>query len=121
MIASGQSPVAGYGRFEQYKDRVKYPGDLKPARPVNLKLNGDMLDNYDYDVQGDGTVRVGMVGGDTKAREIATYHNDGTPNMAQRKIVPGRGETWATSIMRAISDAYSKRLAKLIRQSNSSS
>ncbi len=117
-ISEGLSPVRGYGRFERYKDRTRYPGKLKPARPVNLELSGDMLKGYDYRITTDDTIEVGMVGGSAFDKEKAQYHNDGTPNMAQRKLVPGDGEEWSVSIMRSIRDLYGKRLEEIIRQSN---
>lgn len=116
-IADGISPVRDYGRFERYKDRAKYPGRLKPARPVNLWLTGSMLKGYQFRVIGD-IVEVGMVSGSARDKEIAGYHNEGTPNMAQRKIVPGEGEEWSIRIMRTIRDLYGKRLEQLIKASN---
>lgn len=164
LIASGQSPVEGYGRFEGYSDsysnqikgnqkaRVKAAvakavarvaksskakqkivgnkakakaKDLeqkygKKVRPVNLFLVGDMLDGYDYRIQGD-VIEVGMVSGSQESKDIASYHNDGTSKMPQRKIVPGQGERFTVTIMRAIADVYGKRLADLIRQSGKNS
>lgn len=118
-IAEGLSPVRGYGRFERYKDRKKYPGDRKPSRPVNLYLTGSMLRGYWYRLGREkNTVEVGMVRGSSSDKEKAKAHNEGTEYMAQRKIVPGEGEEWSVTIMRAIRDVYSNRLANLIRQSN---
>lgn len=119
MISEGQSPVKGYGRFERYKDRAKYPGGQKDATPVNLYLSGDMMDAYDYKLSGrQEGVEVGVVRGSSEVKERAGYHQEGTENMAQRRMVPGEGEEWATSIMRRIAEIWSKRLADLIRQSN---
>jgi hypothetical protein len=121
-ISEGLSPVRGYGRFERYKDRKKYPGNRKAPRPVNLYgADGSphMLDGYDFKIgQKKDTIEIGMVKGSADKKEIAQYHQDGTPNMAQRKLVPGDGEEWSVSIMRKISDLYSQRLAKIIRQGN---
>ncbi len=117
-ISQGLSPVRGQGRFEKYKDRTKYPGDLKEARPVNLNLTGDMLRGYGYRLTEKDTIEVGMVRGSQFDKEKAQFHQDGTANMAQRKIVPDAGEEWSVSIMRKIRDVYGKRLADLIRQSN---
>jgi hypothetical protein len=118
LISEGQSPVRGYGRFERYKDRTKYPGSLKSARPVNLYLTGEMLAGFSFRKRADGVVEAGMVKGSSDRKEIAAYHNEGTPNMAQRRIVPGEGEEWTISIMRKIRDVYEKRLSEVIRQSN---
>lgn len=164
LIASGQSPVDGYGRFEGYsasyqaeikgnqKARVKAAvakavakvsksskakkkivgnkarakaKDLeqkygKKVRPINLFLTGEMLDGYDYRIQGD-VIEVGMVSGSQDRKDIASYHNDGTSKMPQRKIVPGPGESFTITIMRAIADVYGSRLADLIRQSGKNS
>lgn len=118
LIATGQSPVQGYGRFEAYKDRTKYPGKLKDARPVNLFLSGDMLDAYDYRAGKRDSIDVGVIKGSPAVRERAQAHNDGEGHLPQRRIVPGQGEKWAVSIMRRISDVWSRRLGELIRQSN---
>ena len=119
MIGEGQSPVRGYGRYTRYKDRKSYPGDLKPARPVNLELTGEMLQGYDFKISNKpDTIEVGMVRGSAFAKEKAGYHQTGTSVMAQRKLVPGDNEEWAVSIMRRIRDIYGKRLEFLIRQSN---
>lgn len=123
-ISEGLSPVRGYGRFERYKDPKKYPGQLPPAlkknqRPVNLWLTGEMLKGYWYKISAKpNTIEVGMVQGSAFAKEKAGYHQDGTPNMAQRKLVPSEDEEWSVSIMRKIRDLYGKRLQDLIRQSN---
>ena len=38
LIATGQSPIKGNGRFPAYKDPKKYPGKRKSRSPVNLAL-----------------------------------------------------------------------------------
>lgn len=118
-IASGLSPVRGYGRFERYKNRKKYPGDLKSARPVNLNLTGAMLRAFGYRIGREkDTIEVGMIRGSASDLAKAKAHQEGTEHMAQRRMVPGEGEEWTVSIMRKIRNVYSKRLANLIRQSN---
>ena len=121
LIAGGQSPVRGYGRFERYKDAKKYPGKLKDQRPVNLYLTGKMIAGYGWRNKSNTSIEVGMTKGSSKDKEIAGYHNDGTDVMAQRKIVPADDEEWNVSIMNNIRDLYSNRLASLIRQSNKKS
>lgn len=117
-IAEGQSPVRGHGRFERYKDRKKYPGELKPQRPVNLLLTGEMLRGYGYKARPDGVVEVGMVDGSRQRKEVAALHNEGTPNMAMRRMNPQDGEEWSVRIMRAIKELYGKRLTQIIKASN---
>lgn len=121
MISQGQSPVRGHGRFERYKDRNKYPGDLKPHRPVNLKLTGEMLAGLTFKRKDANTIEVGYLRASQKRKEIAGYHMSGTDNMAMRRTIPQEGEEWAVSIMRALRDLYGKRLETLIKRSNKSS
>ncbi len=130
MISEGQSPVEGYGRFEKYSDAYqkairskKNPGlgVGKTVRPINLYLQGDLMEAYDYRVTADKSVEVGVIGGSKKTREIAGYHNEGTPTMPQRRIVPGDGENFAITIMRKIRDLYGAQIEKIIRQTNKKS
>jgi hypothetical protein len=119
MIDSGLSPVRGYGRFERYKDRKKYPGKQKDARPVNLYLSGEMLDKgYGFRRKGNESIEIGMVKGSEKRKKIAGYHNEGTDDMAMRRFIPQEGEEYAVRVMRVIRDQFSQRLQKLISRSN---
>ncbi len=119
LIAAGISPVRGEGRFERYKDRKKYPGKLKDARPVNLYLSGEMLDDgFGFRQKGEKSIEVGMVKGSEERKKIASYHMDGTPTMAARPFVPQEGQEWAVSIMRKIADLFQKRLQELLFASN---
>lgn len=121
MIAEGQSPVRGHGRFERYKDRHKYPGDLKPHRPVNLNLTGEMLEGLTFRQKSSSVLEVGFIKGSSERKKIAEYHTSGTEHMAMRRVIPQEGEEWAVKIMRKLRDLYSKRLTQLIRKSNQSS
>jgi hypothetical protein len=164
MIAEGQSPVRGHGRFEAYKAQGrataiekerkaavkgtsakslerfaanakasaasaaakkgypwsamgKYPD--KKVRPVNLELSGEMLDALTFRVlPSKNAIEVGIIGGSADVKERAKAHHDGTKDMARRRFIPGEGEEFAVSIMRAIRELYGKRLAYLIGRSN---
>jgi hypothetical protein len=118
LISEGQSPVRGEGRYGAYKNRKRYPGKRKPARPVNLNLSGEMLEGFGFRNKGSDVIEVGMVGGSARDKEIAGYHQTGTDNMIARPIVPQENEEWAITIMRAIRDEFGKRLYSLIKQSN---
>lgn len=118
LISEGQSPVRGEGRFAAYKDRKKYPGKLKPARPVNLYLSGDMLKGFSFRKKDENSIEVGMVDGTKRDKDIAGYHNEGTENMARRAMVPQKSEEWTITIMRAIREEFGKRLETLIKKSN---
>jgi hypothetical protein len=129
LIASGQSPARGLGRFVKYSDsyraairKHRLPNQQKEVRPVNLWLTGSMLKGYGFRISTKpNTLEIGMVKGSARDKEIAGYHQSGTPKMPARPLVPGQNEEWAVSIMRGIRDRYSKRLAFLIRQSNKKS
>lgn len=126
MMASGQSPVRGIGRYKVYSDAYKSAiktakrGAMreKTIRPVNLHLTGEMLDGYGFRRKSANSIEIGMVSGSTERKEIAEYHQKGTRKMPARPLVPGENEEWAVSIMRAIRDAYGKRLRQLIERSN---
>lgn len=120
-IAEGQSPVRGEGRFERYKDRKKYPGDLKEARPVNLNLTGEMLANFSHRRKDNTTIEVGITGGSPRAKKLAKYHNEGTEFMAKRQFIPQEGQEFTVRIMRVIRELYSNRLALLIKRANKKS
>lgn len=123
MIAAGQSPVRGYGRFdgysESYKGAIKgksLENKSKTVRPVNLNLSGKMLENYGSKSDA-RSVWVGVLPGEHS--ELAQYHNEGTAKMPQRKLVPTNGEGWAARIMRIIKEEYGKSLVDFIRKTNS--
>lgn len=118
LISNGQSPVRGERRFAQYKERKSYPGKLKPAVPVNLQLSGEMLESLNFRRRGD-TVEFGFLAGtsaDVLAR--AQAHQDGTPKMAARPMIPVAGQEWAVSVVRRFKDVYSRRLQDIIKKSN---
>jgi hypothetical protein len=123
MIASGQSPERGWGRFDKYSESYKsaikgnsYPG--KKVRPVNLNLTGEMLSGYSFRRVSDHVIEVGMTKGSAERKNIAEYHQEGTSRMPARPLVPHEGAEWAVSIMRAIRDVYGKRLRQLIERAN---
>lgn len=134
LIASGQSPVAGFGRFEDYsgakrsirgkKGHGGYPYNVmkqypsKKVRPVNLELSGEMLDAL--------TVREGASGPkigifDRAMNERAKTHNYGDPdkNIPERHFWPTRdGEKFTVSVQRMIKDSYSSILSGILKKNN---
>lgn len=87
LIASGQSPVDGFGRFVQYKDREKYPDKKKPASPVNLSLTGSMLKFYTVRRKNQSTIAFGFSSSASSA-VLARAHgnNEGTLGLAGKKL-----------------------------------
>lgn len=116
-IARGQSPVEGYGAFPKYKDPEKYPGRRKRPVPVNLKLEGDMLNAYKYKRTSKLGLAVGVMD-DRKQEAKARAHNEGTEDIPQRRFIPGEGEAFIPSITRKVVGIIQRRLDLLIRQKN---
>ncbi len=119
MLDQGISPVRGQRRLERYKNPESYPGNKKPKRPVNLSLSGQMRSHMDYKQKDAQTIEYGFLSGTpNEILELAGYHQDGTPNMAARPLVPTKAEEWAVSIVRTLKEIYSLRLDSIIKKSN---
>ncbi len=116
MIASGQSPVEGEGRFAAYKNPLSYPGDLKPARPVNLSLTGTMLSHLGYRRNGD-KIEVGILtSAPRKVKTIARVHNTGErSDIAKRQFIPEKGQDFVVSIRLKVKELFRKRVLEIIK------
>lgn len=112
----GQKGKAGTKARERAKKQEDRHG--KKVRPVNLNLTGEMLDGYTFQLKDPTTIKIGVLDASAERKEIAGYHQEGTPKMPRRPLVPGDGEEWAVSIMREIRDRYGKRLQEIIRRAN---
>jgi hypothetical protein len=114
-IAAGLSPVRGLRRFASYKDTEVYPGGVKPNRPVNLFLSGEMLAALLPKLKG-SRLYVGIQ--DAKQAEIAKAHQTGTKHMVARRFMPtADGEEFTVTITRAIRNLYAKILSDIIKRS----
>lgn len=117
-IRAGLSPVQGVGRFEGYKDPAKYPGELKPARPVNLALTGEMLSHLNYREEG-GKLLYGIFDDEVSQKVMAMVdtHNRGThDHVPQRQFIPAKGEAFIVSIQLKIKELYRKRIAEKLNE-----
>lgn len=83
LIQAGTSPVDGYGRFVQYKDRESYPADVKSSTPVNLTLSGQMLSYYKAFVRSvGGSLFIGILSeAPTDVKDRARGNNLGTAGL----------------------------------------
>jgi hypothetical protein len=138
LIASGTSPVEGFGRYDAYgaqRNKIKgkkargYPLNVqkdfpnKKVRPVNLFLSGEMLDALGFQVkfrlQSFKTrLSIGFFGNISKSlrEKIDTAQNGNIlKNIPQRKILPGPGETFTISIQRAIKNALVESIKKSLK------
>lgn len=120
-IASGQSPIAGYGRFPAYKNPDRYPGKKKPHTPVNLKLTGQFLDSLTYEVLADRTGQGFNVlffyrGTDQNIKEVG--HRRGANGQPKRPTIPDTraGERFS----RLVEDAYLKVASQVFRRRSKS-
>jgi len=116
-IQAGKSPVKGKARFSRYKPsytqaikKKRLPEKNKRIRPVNLTLSGDMLK----------TQRIRQTGRKVNVKytsPIAVFHNEGTPNMDRRAILPdGREEFSRTLTNKLVRQAQKAVDKKLIRR-----
>lgn len=119
-ITKGISPIRGAGRFPAYKNKNKYPGDLKPARPVNLKLTGDFLNDLTYKVTkgkyGYKTeISYGAAGSLSDLKESG--HRDGVNGQLKRPTIPAIGEQFIVAIERLYTKIFKERIRDLIKKS----
>ncbi len=119
LIAVGQSPVRGFGRFAQYKNPSKYPGGKKNRTPVNLSLTGDMLKELNYRRSGN-KIEVGILpDAPNKIKIIARVHNTGErSDIVQRQFIPNDGEEFVISIQSKIKSMFRERVLEIIKARN---
>ena len=112
LISKGVSPIKGAGRFERYKNSDKYPGDRKPARPVNLFLTGEFIDSLRYKSKKitEG-LEVKVFYGTRLSNLKEQGHREGANRQPKRPTIPNDSEEIAVSIERKIL-AYIKDLLK---------
>ena len=116
---NGITSVAGEDRrFPAYKDPLKYPAGLKPQRPVNLTLKGDMLDDLDFDVILDNRgfgIRL-FFSTDASATKYKSNHNAETGQAGKRKIIPiNKGEKFSKSMEQFIQKELNKMIEKSLK------
>jgi len=130
-IAVGKSPVRGQGRFKGYKvDRSAgepasqlYPNTVKKKfpdkrkRPVNLKLNGDLLKAFGWKSI-KGGIEFGLITTKEKLKKIFEAHNEGTntkKKVPKRQLLPtGPKDKFIITIQRRIRNLYLARIRQLL-------
>jgi len=112
-IASGNSPVAGKGRFEKYSDSYKkqiksIPG--KQVTPVNLKVTGKMLKSLLIRNIKNG---ISIIFTDP----VAAYHDllGAGRSKTIRRLLPGKGEKFYQPIQKKINDAAIRAIKKVFK------
>lgn len=115
FILKGISPVMGYRRFVAYKNPGRYPAGRKPSRPVNLKLEGDMLNALDFRVRSGSAFEFGWF--DREQAIKANNHNTGD-TVPERRLLPTKeGEEFNVSITRKLRDLYARELGDILKSS----
>lgn len=118
-IANGLSPVRGVGRFAAYKNPSQYPGDRKPARPVNLQLTGDLLSHLGYRRSGN-RLEFGLIGMSGDVAKRAETHQKGThPHVPRRQFIPEAGQEFIATIATKMRQLFRERISEIIRESKS--
>lgn len=106
LIARGISPIKGIGRFPAYKhagDENKYPATKgKPARPVNLSLTGNFLNNLKAYVLKEGALEVGYR--DPKEALKEKGHREGAGGQPARPTLPEGKEAFAETLQEFLVD-----------------
>jgi len=116
LIGSGRSPVEGYGRFEDYKNPDKYPGTRKSARPVNLRLTGDMLDELEFRSVSGNLVYGIHSDADNDIKIRANVHNNGErDDIPQRKFVPSADEGFTSSVALELRNLIKRQILNRIK------
>lgn len=116
LIASGNSPIYGKGKFPKYKDPKRYPGKKKSHEPVNLYLSGDFLKSLDYKLIPDKIgfkTKVGYFEDDQLVKEQG--HRKGTNKQPKRPTIPKGKEEYVKAIRSAVVEIYQKRINKLLK------
>lgn len=123
-IAQGRSPVQGKGPFIPYaserdNDPRKYPGNLKPSRPVNLSLTGQMLRYYAMQITSSlQTMKIGLINAPKKIIDRAMGNNLGNPdkNVPERRFIPQEGERFTANIEKEIASMGQRNLNRNVKK-----
>lgn len=106
-ISKGISPVQGEGRYQRYSDSYRqaiqdgrYKQFGKKISPVNLKLDGTMLDSFFVEKTGQGF----KVGFSHWLSEIHTVKGAGRSRTIRKMLPVGKNEQFKRTIIKDIID-----------------
>ncbi len=114
LIASGQSPVKGIGRFQRYLNPDKYPAGKKPNTPVNLLLSGVFIKSLTFDaVSTKTTARTEVYyEGEESLKELGhRYRQNGQPSRPSLPTI--KGERFAATIEKEYLKVYQAAIDKV--------
>lgn len=112
-ISEGTSPIQGRGRFPAYKNPDKYPGDRKPARPVNLELTGQQLSSLRYRIN-QAKIAVSIYYSTKKAQLKELGHRQGVNGQPRRPTIPEENESLSPTIRKRVQSL----IDRLVRQAS---
>ena len=117
LIATGQSPIKGAGRFPKYKDPDKYPGKQKAKTPVNLKLGGELLDSLQHKPVTDPfgyAAEISYPDGLSEDKEKG--HRKGTNGQPKRPSLPSKsGEDFVQVIKTKVTKVIRDRILSVLK------
>lgn len=100
-ISQGQSPITGK-RFPRYKNPDRYPGGLKPSRPVNLRLTGDFLRDLVFRVITGKNPAIEIFFKTNESQLKEQGHREGANGQPKRPIIPNQRETYSRGLRRRL-------------------
>lgn len=112
-IKKGISPITGK-RFPAYKNPDKYPGGLKPPRPVNLELDGDFLADLEYKVKTGKRPRLDIGYFTSLSAKKEKGHREGANGQPKRPTIPKGKESFSKKITLEIAEEFADVLSKAI-------
>ena len=110
-ITSGISPVKGQNRYKQYS--TGYSKTKGRKSPVDLVGEGKMLENMKARQTSSNDIIIEFPS--SKENKKASYHNNGTDTMPQRKILPSGKEVFKQDIMNKILSTLDKAIRKALK------
>ena len=118
FISKGKSPIKGEPRFPAYKDKKKYPGKRKGARPVNLKLTGEFLDALTHTLKNVPSGYAPVIFYKGKYDKYESGHRYEQNTQPPRPTIPQKalGEDIAVTITRIVKNIYNARIRELTQR-----
>ena len=110
-VISGLSPVKGQNRYKEYS--TGYAKTKGRKSPVDLVGEGKMLENMRARQTSKNDIIIEFPS--AKENKKASYHNEGTDTMPQRKILPSGNEVFKSDIMSKIIKTLENAISKALK------
>jgi len=117
VISSGISPIEGVGKFPQYKNPKRYPGNKKSRTPVNLSLTGAFQDALTYksvDADSGKATEIFYKGNKEEIKERG--HREGANGQPKRPTLPAdSGQNFSARIRLIYTNLIRDRILKVLK------